>query len=286
MVDAGLVDAVFSAGDLSYATGYLSKWDKYSTQVEPIASRVPFFTGKGNHEQDCPAPPSNGDQAVHFLGDDSGGECGLATDFKLKMPTEGSSNAGNPAVTAAQGYYSIDIGAAHFVMINTEMPCDEGSLMYKWLDADLEKVDRLVTPWIIVMGHRQMFDALYGGDEYLQQMEPLLVSHKVDIAVWGHVHFGERTCPMVSKVCVTEKDASGYDAPIHLIVGNGGQGLSKFPEVKPAFDEMQLREWGFARLDVMNSTHLEIRFYGDSPLEAEAPLRDSHIVKRSFPRVV
>ncbi|GMI33249.1 hypothetical protein TrCOL_g2069 [Triparma columacea] len=277
------IDLVFTPGDLAYSTGYTSKWDKYSTQIEPIASRVFFQTGKGNHEQDCEHPPSNGDTPVHYLGDDSGGECGLAADFKLKMPTEGSGNEGNGEVTEAEGYYSLDSGAAHFVMLNTEVASNPGTDQYNWLVADLEGVNREVTPWVVVMGHRQMWDAQM-GDEYLQEFEHVLLEYKVDVAVWGHVHYGERTCPMYKGLCVTEKDEAGYDGTIHLIVGNGGQGLSEFPAWRD-FDEVQIHEWGFSRLDVVNGTHLVIEMYGDSPMEEEAPLRDRHVIVRDFPRV-
>ncbi len=277
------IDMVLSPGDLAYSTGYMSKWDKYFTQIEPIASRVFFQTSKGNHEQDCEFPPANGDEPVHFLGDDSGGECGLAADHKLKMPTLGSSNIGNPSVTAAQGYYSLNSGAAHFVMMNNEVASEPGTDQYNWLVADLASVDRDETPWVVLLGHRQMWDAQL-GDDYLKQYEDLLLDFKVDLAVWGHVHYGERTCPMYKGVCVSEKDAAGYDAPVHLIVGNGGQGLSTFPEWRD-FDAVQLHEWGFTRLDVLNSTHLTINMYGDSPTEDEAPLRDVHTLVRAFPRI-
>jgi hypothetical protein len=89
---------------------------------------------------------------------------------------------------------------------------------------------------------------------------------------------------MYKGVCVTEKDEAGYDGTIHLIVGNGGQGLSEFPAWRE-FDEVQIHEWGFSRLDVVNGTHLVIEMYGDSTMEEEAPLRDRHVIVRDVPRV-
>jgi hypothetical protein len=168
-------------------------------------------------------------------------------------------------------------------MLNTEVASEPGSRQYEWLEQDLLNVSRLKTPWLVLMGHRQMWDAQL-GDDYLKQLEPLLLQYKVDLAVWGHVHYGERTCAMYEGVCVTEKDDSGYDAPIHLIVGNGGQGLSDFPEWRD-FDEVQLHEWGFTKLNVVNETHMVIQMYGDSPMEDEAPLRNEHTVVRGYPRV-
>ena len=48
------VDIVFHPGDLAYATGYESEWDRFMAQIEPISSYVPYMTGMGNHERDFP----------------------------------------------------------------------------------------------------------------------------------------------------------------------------------------------------------------------------------------
>lgn len=39
-------DIVFHIGDLSYANGYLSQWDQFTAQVEPIASTVPYMVAR------------------------------------------------------------------------------------------------------------------------------------------------------------------------------------------------------------------------------------------------
>ncbi|KAJ0096144.1 hypothetical protein Patl1_16680 [Pistacia atlantica] len=64
-------DIVFHIGDICYANGYLSQWDQFTAQIEPIASTVPYMIASGNHERDWPGTGS-------FYGNmDSGGECGL-----------------------------------------------------------------------------------------------------------------------------------------------------------------------------------------------------------------
>jgi hypothetical protein len=50
--DENLTDLVLHIGDLSYATGYASEWDRFLSQIEPLASRVPYMTAQGNHERD------------------------------------------------------------------------------------------------------------------------------------------------------------------------------------------------------------------------------------------
>ena len=44
--DLDNIDAVFLIGDLPYANGYISQWDQFTAQVEPIASRVPFMIAR------------------------------------------------------------------------------------------------------------------------------------------------------------------------------------------------------------------------------------------------
>lgn len=40
------IDIVFHIGDVCYANGYLSQWDQFTAQVEPIASTVPYMIAR------------------------------------------------------------------------------------------------------------------------------------------------------------------------------------------------------------------------------------------------
>lgn len=40
------IDIVFHIGDICYANGYLSQWDQFTAQVEPIASTVPYMIAR------------------------------------------------------------------------------------------------------------------------------------------------------------------------------------------------------------------------------------------------
>ena len=78
---AGGVDLLLHPGDLAYATGYESEWDRWMAQIEPISRRVPYMTGMGNHERDFPGSGNS-------IGNgDSGGECGVPTEARFPMPT-------------------------------------------------------------------------------------------------------------------------------------------------------------------------------------------------------
>ena len=57
-------------------------------------------------------------------------------------------------------YYSFNYGIIHFVSLNVEVYYKDGgdinnvTSMFYWFKRDLESVDRKVTPWILVFGHR------------------------------------------------------------------------------------------------------------------------------------
>jgi hypothetical protein len=46
------VTCLLHIGDISYARGTGVLWDAFMTQVQPIAARVPYMVGIGNHEYD------------------------------------------------------------------------------------------------------------------------------------------------------------------------------------------------------------------------------------------
>ena len=58
-----------SAGDISYADGYLGQWEDYLDMMEPLISRIPFLYGDGNHESGPPPcfPAQLGPDAIPYL---------------------------------------------------------------------------------------------------------------------------------------------------------------------------------------------------------------------------
>ena len=40
------IDIVFHIGDITYSNGYLSQWDQFTAQVEPVASKVPYMIAR------------------------------------------------------------------------------------------------------------------------------------------------------------------------------------------------------------------------------------------------
>ena len=78
-----------------------------------------------------------------------------------------------------------------------------------------------MTPWVVVLGHRPSYyvdDSKEGGtiDANINQIEPLLMTYKADIVLWGHVHNAFRSCPVFNGTCVPPAADGGYDAPIQV----------------------------------------------------------------------
>ncbi|XP_042019124.1 probable inactive purple acid phosphatase 27 [Salvia splendens] len=80
--DLNDIDIVFHIGDITYANGYISQWDQFTAQVEPIASTVSYMITSGNHERDWPRTGS------FYGGTDSGGECGVPAETMFYVPAD------------------------------------------------------------------------------------------------------------------------------------------------------------------------------------------------------
>lgn len=73
---------------------------------------------------------------------------------------------------------------------------------YQWLEEDLAKVDRSVTPWVIALTHPPWYNsykAHYREVECMRQsMEGLLYKYGVDAMFHGHVRTS-KLCTSVSR---------------------------------------------------------------------------------------
>lgn len=287
----------FCVGDLSYATGYLGKWETFMSAIEPVSSRVPYMSGQGNHEQDWPGSGTFATGAP-LNGRDSGGECGVPTQQRFVMPN-GSRDTPipNPNAWAVPTWYSFDEGPVHFVMVNTELgsvgghPTNgwyPGDAQFQWLQQDLAAVNRVATPWIIVMGHRPSFGAHPPTTPTAPNaLETLLYTAKVDVTVAGHVHYAQLSCPFYQGKCQNVSTPGGYDAPVHIVAGNGGQGLNNaslpsqhFPYTGSGTQRPGGSEWGMSQF-VVNSTTLVWQFVGNN----DSQVHYTHKIERAYPRL-
>ncbi|RDX86030.1 putative inactive purple acid phosphatase 27, partial [Mucuna pruriens] len=260
------IDIVFHIGDITYANGYLSQWDQFTAQVEPIASAVPYMIASGNHERDWPNTGSFYDTT------DSGGECGVL----------------------AQNMYTTDYGMFRFCIADTEHDWREGSEQYKFIEHCLATVDRQKQPWLIFAAHRVLgysSDFWYGlegsfeepmGRESLQR---LWQKYKVDIAFYGHVHNYERTCPIYQNQCVNGERShySGIvNGTIHVVAGGAGRHLSNFSQVTPKWSLYRDYDFGFVKLTAFNHSSLLFEYRKSR----DGKVYDSFTISRDYKDVL
>jgi acid phosphatase type 7 len=109
------IQMVLHIGDISYACGFLAEWDNFFNMIEPVATKVPWMTGIGNHEQ--------GWSKGYFPGTDSGGECGVPYNAYFPFASQ------NPSSTYSERkpWYDFSYGNVHTVVFSTEHDFTIGS---------------------------------------------------------------------------------------------------------------------------------------------------------------
>ncbi|TRX91135.1 hypothetical protein FHL15_007923 [Xylaria flabelliformis] len=294
-------ELVVHPGDLGYADDWLLKpknlfdgTDAYAAIVEqfygqlaPIAGRKPYMVGPGNHEADCQEIPNS--QLLCAAGQKN------FTDFMNRfadlMPTSFPSHSSNDSArilaNSAQQlsnppfWYSFEYGMMHFVMIDTETdfaqapdgPGGSAGLnsgpfgktadqQLAFLEADLAAVDRSVTPWLIVGGHRPWYTTGGSGCGPCQSaFEPLLYKYGVDLAIFGHVHNSQRFQPVYNST-VDPKGLNDPAAPMYIVAGGAGniEGLSSVG-TKQAYNAFAYADdFSYARVSLMDKNQLQVQF--------------------------
>ncbi|KAF8021212.1 hypothetical protein BT93_G1598 [Corymbia citriodora subsp. variegata] len=276
--DLDNIDIVFHIGDISYAIGYLSQWDQFTAQVEPIASRVPYMIASGNHERDWPGTGS-------FYGNlDSGGECGVLAETLFYVPAE----------NRAKVWYSTDYGMFRFCIADTEHDWREGTDQYKFIEHCLASVDRQKQPWLIFLAHRVLG---YSSGEYYasegsfaepmgrESLQKLWQKYKVDIAIYGHVHNYERTCPIYQNICTNEEKnyyKGALNGTIHIVAGGGGADLNQFTTLQTKWSLFKDHDYGFVKLTALDHSNLLFEYKKSS----DGKVYDSFRISRDYREIL
>ncbi|KAI3868772.1 hypothetical protein MKW98_008857 [Papaver atlanticum] len=245
-------DVVLLPGDLSYADILQPMWDKFGQLVEPLASSRPWMVTQGNHEVEKipllhPKPFT-------------------AYNARWRMPYEESGSSSNL-------YYSFEISGVHVIMLGSYADFESDSDQYKWLQADLAKIDRSRTPWVFVLIHSPWYstnEAHQGEYESVgmkKAMEELIYKARVDVVFAGHVHAYER----FTRVYTDKADNCG---PVHITIGDGGnlEGLASNYMDKTSISVFREASFGHGRLEVENETHASWswnRNQDDQPVSAD-----------------
>mmetsp|Transcript_8792 Transcript_8792/g.11923 ORF Transcript_8792/g.11923 Transcript_8792/m.11923 type:complete len:433 (+) Transcript_8792:179-1477(+) len=237
------VNMFWHLGDISYADdtylhspfGFLYEevYNNYMNWMQPIMSSKPYMTLPGNHEMECHSPVcmlrsrSLGRPLANFS----------AYNARFHMPARASLSSSNM-------WYSFNLGRAHLVAFNTETDFDGAAEETKgggphfpagsfalpgeqlaWLEVDLQAANtpqaRALRPWLIVGGHRPIYDKEYlQGDPVQQALEGLLTKYKVDLYICGHKHEYFRTFPVFEGT--HEEDYDKPSKPVFVVVGGAG----------------------------------------------------------------
>lgn len=212
-------DLVLLVGDVCYANLYLTngtgadcyscsfpqtpihetyqpRWDYWGRYMQPLVSKVPIMVIEGNHEIE--------EQAEN--------QTFVAYSSRFAFPSKESGSS-------STFYYSFNAGGIHFLMLGAYISYDKSSDQYRWLEKDLAKVNREVTPWLVATWHPPWYStytAHYREAECMRvAMEDLLYSYGVDVVFNGHVHAYERS----NRVYNYTLDPCGL---VHITVGDGG----------------------------------------------------------------
>src|SRR5712692_32748 len=187
-----IAGTVFAVGDLAYTDGsdgnfakcYDPTWGRHRTRTIPVT---------GNHEYLFP----NAADYFNYWG----------------------AVAGDPT----KGYYSLDLGTWHVVVLNSNCSiiggCSVGSPQEKWLNADLAAHP---TSCSLALWHCPLFSSTANTCSAMKPLFQDLYNAKADLVLSGHAHNYERFAP---------QNPSGVSDPNGIrqfVVGTGGSSQQGF----------------------------------------------------------
>lgn len=183
-------------------------------------------------------------------------------------------------------WYSFEYGMVHITMIDTETdfpnapdgpggsahldggPFGFSGQQLEFLQADLASVDRNVTPWLLVGGHRPWYST--GGSDNIcspcqNAFESTFYKYGVDLAIFGHVHNSQRFNPVYNKTA----DPAGLNnpkAPMYIVAGGAGniEGLSSVGSNYSTNQFAYGADFSYATVKFVDAEHLEVDFIRSS----------------------
>lgn len=273
--------------ELSGKNAYEAIMEQFYGQLAPVAGRKPYMASPGNHDADC--------EEIRDLAKLCPEGQKNFTDFMLRfgntMPTAFASTSANQSAQILANkarelakppfWYSFEYGMVHVTMLDTETDIDGapdgpgGSAdldsgpfggpgqQLAFLEADLASVDRTVTPWLLVAGHRPWYVTEKGPvcSQCQAQFEPLMYKYGVDLGVFGHVHNSQRTVPAYQG----KADPAGTNnpkAPMYMIAGGAGniEGLDKLGKDSALTAYANHDDFGYGTITFHDAQNMEIKF--------------------------
>ncbi|XP_062202420.1 purple acid phosphatase 2-like [Phragmites australis] len=249
-------DAVLFVGDLSYADKHPfhdnNRWDTWGRFSERIIAYQPWIWTTGNHEIDY-APEL--------------GELMPFKPFTHRYPTPyRSSESSEPY------WYSVKLASAHIIVLSSYSGFGKYTPQFKWLEAELKRVNRSETPWLFIASHAPWYNSnnfhYMEGEPMRVQFEKMAIDARVDIVFAGHVHAYERSHRFSNiRYNITDgkcTPVADRRAPVYITIGDGGniEGLAdELTWPQPAYSAFRESSFGHAVLDIKNRTHAYYAWY-------------------------
>ncbi len=177
-------------------------------------------------------------------------------------------------------YYSFNYQNVHFIVMSTELPYEDGSEQYNFVNNDLSKVS--LNPdidWIVVDYHSLAYTSpanIGKGNSAEKELRdiyhPLFVKYNVDLVLQAHNHNYQRSYPIIynntnsENPIITDTNNNNYYDPKGMIfgtVGTGGESLYPLTGQAP-YVATQYVGFGFLNVDVINDgTTLSGKFFAN-----------------------
>jgi len=295
-------ELVVHPGDFAYADDWYLKpknWfdgvnayeaiiEQFYDQLAPIAGRRPYMASPGNHEADCeeidyttglcPTGQKNFTDFMNRFGRTMPTAfASTSTNSTAKILTNKAQQLANPPF-----WYSFDYGMVHVVMFDTETdfadapdgpdgsaglnsgPFGATNQQLDFLAADLASVDRTITPWLVVGGHRPWYSTGSSSSRCAPcqaAFEPLFYKYGVDLAIFGHVHNSQRFLPTNNSVA-DPKGMNDPKAPMYIVAGGAGniEGLSAIGTNTSTNAFAYADDFSYATVKFLDANHLQVDF--------------------------
>lgn len=239
-IDEKCYDTLVVAGGLSYADGHQSLWDSFGRLIEPYASRRPWMVTSSKYEIEGVCTLAKGPQPFK------------AFNARWLMPYHESGSVSNL-------YYSYDVAGAHFIILGSFADFDASSAQYEWLKADLLSLNRVKTPWVIVVVNTPWYTSNVAykgeGESMRKAMENLLYVSRVDVVFASRVNAYER----FARVYDNNPDPC---APVYITLGDAGfKSPFEFEQAAPSTSLHRELTFGHGRLRIYDSKKAHFAWY-------------------------
>jgi len=242
------IQLVVQGGDLAYADGDQTEWDKFMRMNEPYTNTVATMAAVGNHEN-----------YYHFS----------AYNHRYFMPYEQSGSR-------TKQYFSFNYEKIHFISWSFErfdgVDLRPNGEQRKWLENDLQQanLERDVRPWIVLFGHRPFYcssnskDCTDVAEDLRLLLEDVINEYHIDVVLQAHKHNYERTYPVYQSE-ETQQNYENPQAPMYYVVGVGGRDKnSDFNTDQPSWSAERDTKYGYLLMSAPDENHLEMVYTSKS----------------------